>query len=249
MKQKIRHDYTNEVELKSLLIRERNNYYNIGTQESNSVINLLIQEYKQNKSQETKERIIKLSQETKIDKDSHNKFGEIVLLMIKKILTKPNFSGYSWTDEFYSVACYRVFKYLHNFDFQKKSVRTNNQVSAFSYITQIITMSILEVINKHNKLAQDLNDYMEKYTNDYDIPRESKNSSNLMENIQEEKDFIIDYNFKTLKDELPKILKDLNTNIKIFYPKDYRISYDEYAEISKILKNQKHLVSLIKLEF
>ena len=40
------HDYTNEVELKSLVIRERNSSLNIGTTNANKIINELNEQYK-----------------------------------------------------------------------------------------------------------------------------------------------------------------------------------------------------------
>ena len=243
------HDYTNEVELKSLVIRERNNSLNIGTTNANKIINELNEQYKASKDPELKQRIIKLSAETRIDKESHEKFGEIVLLMIKKILTKPNFSGYSWVDEFYSTSCYRVFKYIHNFDYSKKSERTGQEVSAFSYITQIIMMSILEVINRNSKLSKDIAEYTEKLSSSYDIYKESKNQSKIEESKSESIEHFVDYEFKTLSPIIREVIRENpDKEIKIYYPKDYKITYDEYAEISEELKKTKYPVSLIRVE-
>ena len=249
MKQRMTHDYTNEVELKSLVIRERNNSLNIGTTNANKIINELNEQYKLSKDPELKERIIKLSSETKIDSISHEKFGEIVLLMIKKILTKPNFSGYSWVDEFYSTSCYRIFKYIHNFDYTKRSERTGQQVSAFSYVTQIIMMAILETINKNNKLSKDISEYTEKVSSSYDIYKESKNQTKFEEPTSECIEHFVDYEFKSLPSVIREVIREHNDkSIKIYYPKDYRITYDEYSEISEELKKSKHPVSLIRIE-
>lgn len=245
---RMRHDYTNEVELKSLLIREKNRNLSIGSLEKNSIIDTLITQYKDTKDSKLKNDILNLSKITQSSQVQHERFGEIILLMIKKILTKPNFSGYSWQDEFYSTACYRVFKYLHNFDFEKKSNRTNAEVSAFSYITQIISMSILEVINKNNKNSKELSEYMEKCSEGLEIYKESKNSSTFENAVEIPCEIIIDYEFESLSKALQEILNAHDTNLNIYYPKDYFISYDEYAEISSVLKGYKHTVSLIKLE-
>ena len=43
--QRQRHDYTNEVELKSLVIRERNKALKQGTESNNELINDLIAQY------------------------------------------------------------------------------------------------------------------------------------------------------------------------------------------------------------
>ena len=242
------HDYTNEVELKSLVIRERNSSLNIGTTNANKIINELNKQYKLSKDPELKQRILKLSSETRIDKESHEKFGEIILLMIKKILTKPNFSGYSWVDEFYSTSCYRVLKYLHNFDYTKKSERTGQEVSAFSYITQIIMMSILETINRNNKLSKDLEGYTEKLSRGFDIYKESKNQSKIEEEKPECIEHFIDYEFKSLPAVIREVIREhKGKEIRIYYPKDYRITYDEYSGISEELKKSKLPVSLIRL--
>ena len=242
------HDYTNEVELKSLVIRERNSSLNIGTTNANKIINELNEQYKLSKDPELKQRILELSSGTRIDKESHEKFGEIILLMIKKILTKPNFSGYSWVDEFYSTSCYRVLKYLHNFDYTKKSERTGQEVSAFSYITQIIMMSILETINRNNKLTKDLEGYTEKLSRGFDIYKESKNQSKIEDGKPECIEHFIDYEFKTLPAVIREVIREhKDKEIRIYYPEGYKITYDEYSEISEELKKSKHPVSLIRL--
>lgn len=250
MKQRLTHDYTNEVELKSLVIREKNARLGQKDESKNAIINELTSQYKETKDPELKRRIIKMSEETAIDKVSHEKFGEIILLMIKKILTKPNFSGYSWVDEFYSTACYRVFKYIHNFDHTKKSERTGLEVNAFSYITQIITMSILEVINKNNKNSKDLEDYTGKVSSSYDIFKESKNKSSFEPEIKTFiHEHIIDYDFKKLAPVVRELIREHNSGeLKIYYPKNYKIGYDEYAELQGELKKSLYPISLIRIE-
>lgn len=246
--QRIKHDYTNEVEVKSLAIREKNKFYNSGTPELNSEINALLTEYMQTKDIHLRDLIIELSRKTQVDAKSHERFGEIVLLMIRKILTKPNYSGYSWSDEFYSNACYRVFKYIHNFDCDKKSDRTGNSVSAFSYITQIIMMSIIEVINKNNKVQKELEKLSSMHDADLGLFPSSQNEStlNTFEDI-EETEIIIDYEFKKLVNEIEKYANEYK-NLKIYYPKDYLIGFDEYSEIEKILKAHKGNISISKLK-
>lgn len=245
--QRIKHDYTNEIEVKSLSIREKNKFYNIGTQEFNSEINSLIAEYAISKDAALKEQIIELSRKTQVDNQSHERFGEIVLLMIRKILTKPNYSGYSWSDEFYSNACYRVFKYIHNFDCDKKSDRTGNSVSAFSYITQIIIMSIIEVINKNNKIQKELEKISSAHNADLGLFPSSQNAT-TRDNFREEEDVeIIVDDFTRLVDEIAKYEK-LHKNIKIYYPKSYLIGFEEYSEIEKILKSHKGNISISKLK-
>ena len=81
---------------------------------------------------------------------SLNKFGEMILLMLNNIVTKSNFAGYSWRDEFFGDATEKILRYIHNFDASKISKITGQPVKAFAYLTQIITMSFVYVINKYN---------------------------------------------------------------------------------------------------
>ena len=245
--QRQRHDYTNEVELKSLVIRERNKALKQGTESNNELINDLISQYLKTKDTKIRDSIIELSKQTTIDKESHERFGEIILLMIRRILTKPNYAGYSWVDEFYSTSCYRIFKYIHNFDCDKTSKRTGQSVNAFSYITQIITMSILEVINKFNKAKTETEKMAKMHNIEHGI-EVSQNESTYTTEKQVSKDIIIDYDFGALHEELKKIVNEQNCDINVYYPKDYLISFDEYAIIQEILKGNKFNTSLIKLK-
>lgn len=241
--QRMKHDYTNEIELKSLLIREKNNKLNpeLST-ENNDLINDLIKEYTKEKSPELKTKIIELSEKTKIDDNSHNIFGKIVLLMIKKILTKPNFSGYSWHDEFYSDACFRVFKYLHNFDHTKVSEINNQEVSAFAYISQIIHNSILFIIGLKNKQTEFNNSLIREHNDVYDIERETLNSSSYESEHQKP---VIEYKINNIS-EIFKLNFDEDYIYNIKYPKKLIISYDEYYEIKNYLNQNRAIINITK---
>lgn len=169
------HNYTSNLELTSLLIRIKN----LRALESAGTPKLSAQDYKNNRNlnhyikvhtklsegkstpenaskryklkEHLKTRIIELSEKTPCDKFSYNRFGEIILLMVKKILTRPQFSGYSYKDDFYSDASFKILKYLGNFDHTMISERTGLRVNAFSYITQIIMNSILCIINNRKR--------------------------------------------------------------------------------------------------
>lgn len=160
-------DYVNELYLKSLCIRVKNRSIDVGTEKRNKRINQLLDTYirlldaqypsqaltrKKNRLKDIlKARIIALSELTRADDKTYNIFGAKVLLMIRRILTKPQFSNYTYKDEFYSDATFKVVKYIYNFDHKKISKITGNAVNSFSYITQIIHNSIIFVINKHKK--------------------------------------------------------------------------------------------------
>lgn len=160
-------DYVNELHLKSLCIRVKNRIVGAGTPDKNARINELIQTYlrllptkydsplitkkKTRIKDRLKERIVLLSESTCADDETYNIFASNVLLMIKRILTKPQFSNYTFKDEFYSDATYKIVKYIYNFNHKKISKITGKSVNAFSYITQIIHNSIIYVINQHKK--------------------------------------------------------------------------------------------------
>src|SRR5574344_1508941 len=171
--------YVNELLLKSLIIRVNNKKNNNGDSVHNSRINELIstflnliqKSYKDQKitskktrlKEHLKRRIIELSEKTQADEVTYNEFAKCILLMIKKILTKPQFSGYSFKDDFYSDASYKILKYIHNFDHTKKSTITGLPVNAFSYVSQIIHNSVIYIINEHKKYNSRLHDQYENY--------------------------------------------------------------------------------------
>ena len=156
--------------------------------------------------------------------------------MIKNILKKPNFSGYTWKEDFYSDATYRVLKYLHNFNHTKTSEKTGQSVNAFSYISQIIHNSIVYIINTNNqeiditdKLSQTEGEELgiEKVKT-LDKTTDSKKISEIFDLLSE---FVDSSNYD----------KDFNYSFE--YPKDYLITIDEFAKLRDILKGN---ISIIK---
>lgn len=88
------------------------------------------------------------------------RFGEMLLLLINKILTQPKFSSYSYKDEFISNSIEKVFLYgIHNFNPDKVSKVNNKPVKAFAYLTQIITNSIIATINEKKAEKELLDNY------------------------------------------------------------------------------------------
>lgn len=247
---RMKHDYTNELELKSLAIREKNLKLNLGSEDPDGSINedldIKIKEYVKTKDPDLKDYIISISEGVKISPKSHEYFGSIVILMIKKILTKPNFSGYTWQDDFYSDACYRVFKYIHNFDHTLKSKITNQSVSCFSYISQIIHNSILAIINEKNKKDKELENLACMYNSEYDIHNESRNVSTIDFVNDLSVDYVIpNFNLKMVENILDTT-ENKYKNINIKYNEGF-ISFDDYAELKNVLSNFKHFnVNLTK---
>jgi hypothetical protein len=84
---------------------------------------------------------------------SKEKFGQMLLLMIKNIATMPSFSGYSdnWKTDFFSNAIEKTLLYLDNFDEELLSKRSGDKSKAFAYVTQICFNAFVNIINIRKK--------------------------------------------------------------------------------------------------
>ncbi len=258
-KKKIKHNYTSELELKSLLIRIKNEREDVGTVRCNSKINKYIKwhtavnnkKYKYPSKRNVtkniiKERIIELSEATRIDSPSYERFGEIILLMIKNILKKPQFSGYTYKDDFYSDAIYKILKYLHNFDHTMTSKITGQAVNAFAYISQIIHNSILFILNQKKNEQEKINKQveMEKLNHNYELQYTSYHNE-IDQGSYEISDVISEkIEIKEIKTNLIDVIKGLCSeaervqSLEIVYPHDYRITFDEYNLLKDHLKGK-----------
>jgi len=84
---------------------------------------------------------------------SKEKFGQMLLLIIKNLATMPSFSGYSdnWKTDFFSNAIEKTLLYLDNFDERLLSKRTGDKSKAFAYVTQICFNAFVNIINIRKK--------------------------------------------------------------------------------------------------
>jgi len=269
-----KHNYTSELELKSLLIRSKNKrlFKNTESSQKNTRINRQINRYIKtytklnNKKYEKfseklqkrkhlktymKNRIISLSESVFIDFDSNERFGNVILLMIKSILTKPNFSGYTYQTEFYSDAISKILKYLHNFDHTLISKITKTNVNSFAYISQIIHNSIIFVINKKKKEQNDINKQVsnEILSNNLSIMdhRKELNKSTIYddnESLGFENDDKKIYKLSEVDDIVEKVEEIIknrpeNEHSIIYYPK-YKNSNNELNIITMEQYNKLH---------
>lgn len=187
-----------------------------------------------------------------------DKFGSMILLLLKRIMSRHNFSGYTWKDDFYSDAIEKIFKYIHNFDPTLTSKITGKPVKAFAYLTQIAMHSFISVINSHKEeiemmrqlvplLAQDtgsntLSQYREKYYESQD------NEATPLEfeidiDIREQHQLPLLYNsteYVTIKDLIVSTY-DNTKNYKLTMHKDMIIPIDDYEEIIKLNINSNAL--------
>jgi hypothetical protein len=265
----MKHNYTSELELKSLLIRIKNHRVGLGTSKNNIKINKYITWHtkikcrtydsiikKNNIKKRLRSQIISLSETTYSDNSSYERFGEIILLMVKNILRKPNFSYLPYQDDFYSDAVFKILKYLHNFNHKLISKRSGVEVNAFAYISQIIHNSILFIINTKKKERENLKKIFEIERNNYDFDIKNygfndKNFYNIPEKWDSKtkiiKNIYLDEIKTSLVDELESHKEDIEciniSNIlNIFYPNDYEISFREYEKLKNILKKNVNLI-------
>ena len=262
-----KHDYTCELELKSLLIREKNSKLGLENnsirtnKRINELINLFVKlnsdkfqkslnsKKVKNLQNKIKDTIIKRSELVSIDRFSHERFGEIILLMIKNILKKPNFSGYTWKEDFYSDATYRVLKYLHNFNHTKTSEKTGQTVNAFSYISQIIHNSIVYIINTNNQEIDITDKLSQTEGEELGIEKvktldKTTDSKKISDKFVIEKDLLKDNSiFNLLSEFIESSNYDKDFNYTFEYPKDYLITIDEFAKLRDILKGN---ISIVK---
>lgn len=252
------HNYTSELELKSLLIRIINDRKDQGLTHLNERINERIKKHtylgelklESDKSPQRNilrrrmyQNIVELSEQTRVDYDSYERFGEIILLMIQKILTRPNFSGYSYRHDFYSDAVYKIIKYLHNFDHNLISERSGLPVNAFAYISQYIHNSVIYIIGRHKKendginaIVKTKNSQMSARVRSVDISQSDINIEQFEEVLTE--DIFLD-NIESLTEELRIIAENSDYNylhrLNIYYPQDYIITFEEYNSLREYL--------------
>lgn len=267
VKKRNKHNYTCELELKALIIMINNSSdltFNLDEAgKYNNTIRECIKHFKMidnlqidgNSKVELRRRlrsrVTRLAEKTVIDQLGYDQFGTIVLLMIKNILTKPQFSGYTYKPDFYSDASYKILKYLHNFDHNLISERTGQAVNAFAYVTQIIHNSILSVINANNK---DIEEKSKEYTRQKLV--------NVINANKVGSSFFNEYSYKTEKcdfykafnntdreqciNEIENFFKGFDCSkynkIHIQVPSILNFKINDFSELQKLKMNNKNLV-------
>jgi hypothetical protein len=266
-KKRQNHNYTSELELKSLLIRIKNKNKKEGkiSIQLNNKINKYIKWFNlingkkynideiQRKNiikNRIKQKIITLSETTQIDESSYENFGKIILLMISKILTKPNFSGYTYRDEMYSDAIHKILKYLHNFNHKMISERSGQLVNAFAYISQIIHNSVLYIINTKKKELENIKHQVSMEIVSHNLSVQDYNRYNQSryysdEELDKEVHEIV---LNSLPNGLLSELNGINSkkqHIHVYIPDDYKISIEEYNEMRLKMKDN---ISIMRIK-
>jgi hypothetical protein len=270
-----KHNYTSELELKCLLIRIKNRNLDVGVEslQRNIRINKYIlwfnkinaAKYPQEDIQRKniikyrfKDNAIKLAEQTKIDDESYEQFGNIILLMISKILTKPNFSGYTYKDEMYSDAIHKILKYLHNFDHTMISEHSGQLVNSFAYISQIIHNSVIYIINTKKKEMNNIKNQVSMEIVNHSLNIVDYNKFNSSSEISSEEydnnrivhEVVLEYLPNGLIQELEIVCEDAEEfdKVVVYIPKDYKINLDEYDKLKIFLKSNINILRLDPIE-
>ena len=104
----------------------------------------------QSTKRKVRDEIRDLSSMTYTDRDT-NMFGQMITTITQKIVTRPQFSGYTIKDEMQSLAIQHILLYSHGFDPYRQSEITGQFISAFAYISTIVFNACIATINKFNK--------------------------------------------------------------------------------------------------
>jgi len=191
---------------------------------------------------ELRNKIRDYSVQTYVYRDK-NLFGEMILLMLDKLLTRPNFVNYNYKNEMKSLAVEHILKYTWKFDPYRKSEINGQYISAFTYITTIAFNAFVATINKFNKEKEKIKqDFLETQKLLYREPNTSK--------IEEEysipkKEVIFNHIDKDLFSLLNMIVLD-EKDILVKIPENYKISLEEYEKIKKYSEINKINLSIIR---
>lgn len=270
----MKHNYTNELELKSIIIRIQTARKLSKTERSSKTItvnspknirdNRKINKYIKllssisKKSETDKERfyafkakvtdfIIKKSENTPVDNLNYERFGSIIMEMVRHILTKPQFRGYTYYDDFMSDSVFKILKYLDNFDHTIISKRSGEPVKAFAYISQIITNSIIFIISKNKKEQDFIKQQLSIQFNNDNIlePWEVKKKTEETLNKEEKEVFvkpkgIIKRIYDVIENE-KEFLKDPKSTLIIRCSEMDDVDIDELSAIESIKRVYKNV--------
>jgi hypothetical protein len=108
----------------------------------------------QESTKKNKDFLLEYAKNVKLSsKVSKERFGTMLLLIIKNMGTMPSFAGYTdnWKTDFYSNAIEHTLLYAHNYDENLRSKRSGEKSKAFAYITQVCYNAFVAVINERKK--------------------------------------------------------------------------------------------------
>jgi len=184
-----------------------------------------------------RDNIRDLSSKTYIERDG-NIFGEMIMNIMDRLLTRPNFVNYNYKNEMKSLATEHILKYTWKFDPYQQSKISGQYVSAFTYITTIAFNAFVATINKFNK---DQDKVKEDYLETQKMFHFDHKQSTYGEDFSTPKKEVIFNNLKSepysLLSNIKKITLD-EKDIQVYYPDKYLIKIDEFNRITEYSDSQ-----------
>ena len=98
--------------------------------------------------------------------------GAMILKIAQRYASKPNFSGYSYKEEFIGTAVLRMIEQLHKLDLN------HPKCNPFAYLTQICHFKFIEKINKEKKYQTLKTRLKDHYYDEFERDESLQNTSN-----------------------------------------------------------------------
>lgn len=188
----------------------------------------------QKEKRDIRNRIRDLSVKTFVERDG-NIFGEMIMNIMDRLLTRPNFVNYNYHNEMKSLATEHILKYTWRFDPYKQSEISGQYISAFTYITTITFNAFVATINKFNKEQNKIkDDFLETQKLFHNDPKRSSYG----ENYSLPKKEVV---FNHIDTDLLSLIKQIpldESDIQVYYPDDYLIKMQEYEKIKEYIDNK-----------
>jgi len=197
----------------------------------------------QKEKREIRNKIRDLSSKTYIERDG-NLFSEMIIQLMDKLLTRPNFVNYNYKNEMKSLATEYILKYTWKFDPYKKSKISGQYVSAFTYITTIAFNAFVATINKFNKEQGKIK---EEYLETQKLFHLDAHQSTIEDDYSTPQKTVYFKNINGTLFDMIQLIKLDEKDIQIMYNPDYKISMEEYNKITKYSKENNINLSVTRI--
>ena len=187
----------------------------------------------QKKKRAVRDELRELSSQTYVHRDA-NYLMKMVLKIIDKIASRPQFSNYTFLDEMKSLAVEHILLYSKNFDANKQSARTGQYSSAFAYISTAVFNAFVATINKFEKEQEELKKQFENYREHHSKFSTEHNNSTLVPEFEDIEYEVIKLD-KLRKGGLLRQMKKVTIHKPVMFiiPKDYKITEKDLQYIEK----------------
>jgi len=189
----------------------------------------------QKEKRRVRDELREISVKTFVERDTQL-FGQMITTMAKNIVTRPQFSGYTYREEMQSLAIQHILLYTWKFNPYQQSKITGQYISAFAYISTIIFNACIATINKF-KLEQDKakSDFLEQQK----LIHRTPNASTIGPDFE---DAEIKVNLPNLPIEENALLKEMKIRTieeatEFYIPEHYKISKKELDFVMKYVHN------------